>query len=185
MIGKLYRVPCTVVVLSDGVVFLHQRILLQEEYTLRIVTASSEIINRKDTGIVILQIYVAPFFAGEHIPIVGSRHIGLSPLFAEGIVVLAVEVFAACRRHLRHDARTAQMIRQEIVHFRTCSVIRSYDPSAAERLTELAAVVIYQRTSIFVLLTVGILMLNLCAIGKIDSRSSPSNRPRRKTLMAS
>ena len=81
--------------------------------------------------------------------------------------------------------RTAQMIRQEIVHFRTCSVIRSYDPSAAERLTELAAVVIYQRTSIFVLLTVGILMLNLCAIGKIDSRSSPSNRPRRKTLMAS
>ena len=113
------------------IVFLHKRILLQEKHTLRIVTASSEIINRKDTGIVILQIYVAPFFAGEHIPIVGNRHIGLSPLFAEGIVVLAVEVFAACRRHLRHDTCTAQMIRQEIMHFG--ADVRADDPSSAGR----------------------------------------------------
>ena len=168
-IDMFYRIPCTVIVLPDGIVFLHERILLQEEHTVWIVITCSEIINRKDTGIVVLQTYVAPFFAGEHIPIVGSRHIGLSPLFAEGIVILAVEVFAACRRHLRHDTCTAQMIRQEIVHLRVRTVVRVDNATASERSKALVIGLIYQRTvSTFILLPVFVFVQNLRTVGKVD-----------------
>ena len=75
------------------------------------------------------------------------------PSFAEGIVILAVEVFAACRRHLRHDTCTAQMIRQEIVRFRI--IISPDDASAAKRRTlegfdrrEIFAAMICERTSV-------------------------------------
>ena len=90
-------------------------------------------------------------FSGKGIPIIRSRHTRLRPLFAEGIVILAVEVFAACRRHLRHDARTAQMIGQEVMYLRTA--VCSDDPSSAERcalerIDSIISPMIYQRTYI-------------------------------------
>ena len=57
------------------------------------------------------------------------------------------------------------MIRQEVM--RRGRIAFRYQPSAAERHTEIAIAVIYQRTYIVILLTVGILVQNLRAIGKI------------------
>lgn len=105
---------------------------------------------------------------GKGIPIIRSRHTRLRPLFAEGIVILAVEVFAACRRHLRHDTCTAQMIRQEIVHLRVRAVVRTDDPTAAERGAFECPVIIYQRTYVPSQLAIVVSAhLDLRTVGKI------------------
>ena len=166
-IDKSDRVSCTIIVLSYAEIFLQQWILLQEMNTIGVIEPSFEV------GIVYdLTSKMLLLFSGKGIPIIRSRHTRLRPLFAEGIVILAVEVFAACRRHLRHDTCTAQMIRQEIVHLRVRAVVRADDPAVVER-GALECVYgsiirrIYQRTNIECLLTIIILVPACSSIRKI------------------
>ena len=88
-----------IIVLANRIVFLGHRILLQEHYPFGIVEPCTEI------GIIdLLESQMLFFLTREGVAIIRCRHVGLRPLLAEGIVVLAVEIFAACRRYLRHDA---------------------------------------------------------------------------------
>ena len=159
-IDKSDRVSCTIIVLSYAEIFLQQWILLQEMNTIGVIEPSFEV------GIVYdLTSKMLLLFSGKGIPIIRSRHTRLRPLFAEGIVILAVEVFAACRRHLRHDTCTAQMIRQEIARFH--SARRGHYAPATEARTFECPVIMYQRTCI----TSGFVVvvsahLDLCTVGK-------------------
>ena len=155
------------VVLSYTEIFLKQWVLLQEMDSFGIIKPCSEI------GIIdLLESQMLFFLTGEGVTIIRCRHVGLCPLLAEGIVILAVEVFAACRRHLCHDTCTAQMIRQEIVYFRPPAVVRADDPAVVER-GALECVYgsiirrIYQRTNIECLLTIIILVPACSSIRKI------------------
>ena len=149
--------------MANRIVFLGHRILLQEHYPFGIVEPCTEI------GIIdLLESQMLFFLTGEGVAIIRCRHVGLRPLLAEGIVVLAVEIFAACRRHLRHDTCTAQMIRQEIVHLRVRAVVRTDDPTAAERGAFECPVIIYQRTCVTCAFVVVVSAhLDLRTVGKI------------------
>ena len=54
--------------------------------------------------------------AREGILVVRCRHSRLFPFFAERIIVLTIQIDASRRRNFRHHARTAQMIRLEIMY---------------------------------------------------------------------
>ena len=86
------------------------------------------------------------FLAREQERVAARRHARLFPLLTEGIVILAIEVLAARRRHLRNHARTAQMVRHEIVNLGTRTIVCSSNPSPAERGTLELSVIVYQRT---------------------------------------
>ena len=90
--------------------------------------------------------------ARESISVAGSRHTRLRPLFAERIVIFTIQIDSSRRRNFRHHARTAQMIRQEIMYLRASA--RPHDSPATERHRRCRFVFVYQRTSVFVPLTV-------------------------------
>ena len=113
MIGKLDRIPRTIIVLPDGIVLLQQRVLLQERHSSGIVETRTEVVERGDGSIVALA--VLTLLARKQERVAARRHARLFPLLTEGIVILAIEIDSACRRNLRHNTRAAQMIRQEVM----------------------------------------------------------------------
>ena len=161
MIRKNDRISKTIIIRRYRNIILDFGILLQKVNAVRVIEACTEV------GIIdLLESQMLLFLTGEGVAIIRCRHVGLRPLLAEGIVILAIKVFAARRRHLRDHARAAQMIRQEIVYLRT--VVRTDDPAAAERRTLELRVIVYQRTCVMRGLVVVVSAhLDLRAVGKI------------------
>ena len=80
-INSTYRIPRTVTVLSDRIVFLQQRILREPSTPIGIVHARPEIDIGKTQKCLLL-------LAAEPMTVVGNRSRNRSPSFAEGIVIV-------------------------------------------------------------------------------------------------
>ena len=150
------RIPRTVTVLSDRIVFLRQRILREPPSPIGIVHARPEIDIGKTQKCLLL-------LAAEPMTVVGNRSRNRNPSFAERVVIVLFDHRTVGGDNLPH---AAQMIRQEIARFQTLR--RDYEPSPAERGAFETPVVVYQRTCIFDRIAfVESTYSDLCSVGEM------------------